>query len=569
MQPAAINVVAAIRASTAKQGFDGDSPEAQTEIIDRFAEQRGYVVTKYFKLLESGYKQHQPMQEVIDYCKNPENNVQKVIIKSIDRFTRGGSDLYGPLKRQLEDCGVELVDVFGIINPNKVNTLEHTGFKYKWSVYSPSKKSEILEAERANDEMRDIMTRMVGAEIRYTQLGFWMRQPPIGTTSKRVDTENGKRFILVPDERESIWMIRMFELRAMGVLNDGQIAEEINKLGFQTRKSFVRDKTDHMTIVRERGGRQLTAKMVSKYIQNPIYAGIIQEKWTNNEPVKAKFDGLISIDLFNRANKGKRTIVVHADGKITIFKKKPPAHLVHKNLNNPEFPYKRIVHCPQCHGNLLGSASRGKLGKYYPAYHCSNYGHYFRVPKAKFEEQIEQFTKRIVIAPERLDEVLNAILASWEGREKQAKENAEVIEIRRKELETQIRLVVDKMRLVSSQTAIKYMEEDIAKYERELEELNNVEVEEINEKSIDIPRILTYVKYFVEHLEDLLLHHCNPINRAAYFGVLFDKVPTYETIADGTRKIAHIPEVNELFRVCFNDIPNLVTLPGIEPGLPG
>lgn len=35
-----------------------------------------------------------------------------------------------------------------------------------------SKKSEILEAERAKDEIRDILSRMIGAEIRYVRMGY-------------------------------------------------------------------------------------------------------------------------------------------------------------------------------------------------------------------------------------------------------------------------------------------------------------------------------------------------------------------------------------------------------------
>lgn len=37
--------------------------------------------------MESAPKE-QPVQEAIDYCKNPKNNIQLFIIKSIDRFAR-------------------------------------------------------------------------------------------------------------------------------------------------------------------------------------------------------------------------------------------------------------------------------------------------------------------------------------------------------------------------------------------------------------------------------------------------------------------------------------------------
>ena len=53
-----------------------------------------------------------------------------MLIKSIDRFTRGGGDYYSPLKRQLTRLGIALEDMYGVIGKQQINTLEHTGFKY-------------------------------------------------------------------------------------------------------------------------------------------------------------------------------------------------------------------------------------------------------------------------------------------------------------------------------------------------------------------------------------------------------------------------------------------------------
>ena len=185
------NAVAAIRVSTTKQGTEGDSPEAQKEQIERFAANKGITIKKFFVFMESASKEQQPMQEAVDYCKNAKNNVDLFIIKSIDRFTRGGSLSYDMLKSQLESSKVQLVDIYGVISSQQVNTLDHLGFEYKWSMYSPSKKSEILEAERSKDELRDIMSRMIGAEIRYTQNGYWMRQPPYGYQSEKLSPIKG------------------------------------------------------------------------------------------------------------------------------------------------------------------------------------------------------------------------------------------------------------------------------------------------------------------------------------------------------------------------------------------
>src|SRR5690606_9589809 len=140
-----------------------------------------------------------------------------------DRFTRGGSYLYDHLKMQLDSFGVRLIDIYGIISHQQVNTLEHLGVEYRWSVYSPTKKAEILEAERAKDEMRDIMTRMIGAEIRYVRMGYRVRHAPFGYKNVKVETPHGKRTILKAHPQDARWIKKIYELRVQGSLNDQEI----------------------------------------------------------------------------------------------------------------------------------------------------------------------------------------------------------------------------------------------------------------------------------------------------------------------------------------------------------
>ncbi len=149
--------VALLRVSSTKQGLQGDSPDDQKTQIEIRASTFNIKADeiKYFKLIQSASGEIQPAQDVIDFCLN--NKVQYCFIKSIDRFTRGGADFYPFLKNQLIKLGVQLIDVFGIINPTEVNTLAHLGMSYKWSKYHPSYTSELLEAERAKSEVRDIL----------------------------------------------------------------------------------------------------------------------------------------------------------------------------------------------------------------------------------------------------------------------------------------------------------------------------------------------------------------------------------------------------------------------------
>jgi site-specific DNA recombinase len=572
MQPdlVAKNAVAAIRVSTTKQGTEGDSPEAQKEQIERFAETKGITIKKYFVFMESASKEQQPMQEAVDYCADAKNEINLFIIKSIDRFTRGGSLSYDMLKTQLDTAGVQLVDIYGVISAQQVNTLDHLGFEYKWSIYCPSKKSEILEAERSKDELRDIMSRMIGAEIRYTQNGYWMRQPPYGYRSEKVDTNQGKRTVLKPREEEATFIRKMFELRAEGLLTDTEIVDKLNELGYQTRVSYVRNKDDLSKVISKKGGQPLTVKRLQKVIQSTIYAGINVEKWTSYSAVKCVFDGLVTIDLFNRANRGKKYIAFNqADGEYEIQRQAPKKHLVEKVMNNPEFPYKKFVLCPECSGTLLGSASRGKTGKYYPAYHCSNKGHYFRVPKDQMDERILQFISRIRVNQEQIDTLLSTVRQEFERKQALSGDDAIALEKHIQALKGEAEAALGKIMILSNQTAIAYLENEIEQIHQKITKLEKEKEQMKRKKPINIDRILSRVRYYLEHLDLLLLKQQDPHKKAQLFGVLFDQLPTYDDLDYGTQKTPLFTGVNSVFKALQLEKSLMVTSRRIELRLPG
>ena len=558
------NAVAAIRVSSVKQGTQGDSPEAQKEQIERYAESHNLVIKKFFVFLESASKEQQPMQEAVDYCKDPKNNIQLFIIKSIDRFTRGGSYSYDHLKLQLEKISVQLVDIYGVIGSQRVNTLDHLGVEYNWSVYSPTKKTEILEAERAKDEMRDIMSRMIGAQIRYARMGYWVRRPPFGFEGEKVETQNGKRFILKPHPHEAQYIIKMFELRCRGTVDDNQIVDEVNRLGYKSRIDLVRGKQDRTQVIAQKGGNELNIKGLWRAIQNPVYAGVNPEKWTQGKPVKCKFDGLVSIETFNKANHGKIVISEKA-GEVSIYRKKPPEYLVKKGVRNPDFPYKRIVMCPTCEKPLFGSASRGKMGKYYPAYHCNKRGHYFRVSKPVLDKTVEDFVKSIRIAPEYIDELESAVMAEWDKRQQVLHKDDVNLDARLTELKSQAGMAVDKIKYLSSETAIKYMEDELVKTEEQIAVLITEKDKTMDKNPTDMGKVMQYVRYFLEHLEYLLLQQINPVARASYFDVIFDKPPTYQELISGTQDIHSITGVSEVFLALNDNSGNMAGEEGFEP----
>lgn len=539
------NAVAAIRVSSTKQGLQGDSPQAQKEQIEQFARTHKINVKKFFIFMESASKEEQPVQEAIDYCKNPKNDIQLFIIKSIDRFTRGGSYFYDLLKRQLVKYEVKLIDIYGIISNQEVNTLEHLGMEYDWSVYSPTKKSEILEAERAKDEIRDILTRMIGAEIRYVRMGYRVCTPPFGYINEKAETLHGKRVILKPHPQESQWIIRMFELRARGTVTDRQIVEELNGLGYKSRKMHIRNPKDKTQTLGFKGGKPLNLKQLWRYIENPVYAGVSIHKWTDEKPVKGQFEGLISIETFNKANRGK-LIVSEQNGEIKIDRRQPKDWQLKKSTINPEYPYKKYVLCPLCKKPFFGSASKGKSGRHFSAYHCNRGHKYLRIPTKTFEKTIQNYVKNLHITKEYIDALKEETLKEWKKRMGEKQNDSSELEKRISALKLSVISSAEKIKILSSEIAIKAIEADMIKAGKEIEQLEDAKQEKDMEL-INMEIVMDNVTYYMEHLDELLLGTPDPVRKAAFFGALFEKAPTYDELRFGTPKLEDCIALNQLF----------------------
>ena len=321
-----------------------------------------------------------------------------------------------------------------------------------------------------------------------------------------------------------------------------------------------------MKIIRQVGGNKLTVKTLDRTISHTVYAGVIKEKWTQNKPIKGHFEGLVSFELFNKANRGKHILHESSDGDIEIEHYYNENKVGKRGTRNDEFPYKRFVLCPICHKPFLGSSSRGRLGKYYAGYHCSNHGHYYRVPKKEFDGTISAFVNSLQINPDYLDKLLESVVSEWDKRQIDSKKDTLVIEEQINNLKFQTKMLLEKMKLLNSPVAIQYVEEELVKNEDEIVKLEQLQNDQqIVEKPVDARVITSYVKYYMEHLKELLFDLCNPVRKAEYFSVLFDNPPTYQEIKDGTQKTAQLPEVNELFCAINRNNGLLAGVIGLEP----
>lgn len=568
MKDKVIYAIGVMRVSSTKQGLQGDSPEQQKELIERRREQfsalkhSNIIIKKWFKFIESasGQLEQQPILQVLEYCKDPKNKVKYLFIKSIDRQTRGGGVIYGQLKAMLSKYGVQLVDTYGVIGTDNVNTLEQYDIEYEWSNFSPTWIIEFLEAERGKSEVRDILTRMIGAEIRYVRMGYRVRPAPPGFVNEKIETPHGMRVILKPHQVESPWFIRMFELRVQGNLTDEQAVKEVNKMGYKSRKMRRRDPLNKSRITGHTGENPLTVKQFQRYITNPIYAGVNTEKWLNGVAVKLLSPGLVSVATFNKANRGKITILEEG-GEVKVIKGSPKPWQLVKKKENPLYPFKQQILCSDCRKPLLGSSPRSKSGKHIPIYHCNRGHKYWGINAGVLDMLIESFVSKIHFSDSFRMKFTQMVLEDLENREKRVSEDTINISQVIAEKEQETHEIKERIKVLTSPATIKMMEADIDKLLIEKASL----MEKRNEKEdeqVDILTAINYCNYYMEHLEELILGSEDPMQNAAMFGLVFNSPPTYEELKNGTPNLAYIFKLNQAYQ-SSNSLS--VSRQGIEP----
>jgi hypothetical protein len=381
------------------QQLKGGSLEDQETLGRRFAQSRGWKVLKVFRKPQQGSVViRDDIEEIKKFIKTSPEKVNNYIFKCTDRFTRAGYIEYSLIKEAFEKLGVSVWDTYGIIQ-QKQNTLQHLGgFEYKWSVYAPSEAAEMLSAHHAKQEWRDIINRLIGAEIRLVQSGYSVRRAPDGLKNETVMVGTKEYTVRKEDPERVRFFKAMFDLRAEG-LDDVEIVARINAMGFLTQEFRHWDRTDreNPVVVGKRGGKPLTVKQFQRFIQCTEYAGVTCEKWTHNKPVKmAHFNGIVSISRWNDANRGKKYIKENQDGTLEViydyqkFVLGKPKRL----RNNPDYRYK-FFPCHICGNPMIGSAPRSKSGKPSPRYHCGGVvarkHPYYSIPRDAYEKAVKKF----------------------------------------------------------------------------------------------------------------------------------------------------------------------------------
>lgn len=539
------NAIILCRVSTAKQAGENESLDDQERIGRKKAEYLRANVLKVFRFTISGAKSERDDIEMMikyveDYLKRG-TKVHYLIIKDIDRLTRGGNVVYQEIKKRFADLGVDIVDGFGMIQP-KVNLYEDMGIDYDWCWQSNSEMAERYKADISDDERKIILRRLIVKEVELTRAGFHIGPPQDGYINKKLPiTQSKSATIQIPDPSRGQFMVKMFELRALRLYTDIEVVKMVNALGYKTRERnrWSRDKE---RIIGKSGGRPLTVKQLQRIIQNPIYCGVKVHKYTGYKPVKQKYPGLVSIDLFNRANNGKVFVKeISADECEVLYDYKPFKQIQKRNKYNENFPYKGVILCPHCKKPLKASASKGR-SKHYYNYHCQRSHAYIGVSKDELEQTVDNFILSLSYNKNNFDELKNALLNIFRKKQSEITKESVMIDKSVLELKTKKEQAIDILLQNPSQSIKNSIEKRIDDFDKEIDIVQSKrKIIEITEK--DISDFIKYAKHLLEHLDELLLN--NPLikQKQALFSLVFDELPSYFDIKNGTAKISSIFQI--------------------------
>jgi site-specific DNA recombinase len=518
------NCVVQCRISSLKQQ-EGESLERQENGIRKYILDRNWNIVpggKVWSTAISGRKtDREDFEEILGYIKLHPGLVDYYIFKSIDRATRAGSEEYSRMKRELAKYNVAMIDTNGVIQPS-INTLEDVGQEYSWSRYHPSEITENILAINANQEVTGILTRMIGQEIRLTQQGYRARRPADGYINHKIFVEGKKKTIQIPDQDRAKYYIAMFELRAQG-LSDIDVVKRVNAMGYRSAFQNRYDK-EHKKIIGQTGGLLLTVKQFQHIIINTIYAGIICEKWTSYKPIKAQYDGLVSVETFNKANRGKLVITKNIDGSLELIKGYPFGKSGKERMkNNPLFPFKFIL-CPLCDKPFLGSSPVGKYKKKFPTYHCARGHKYFGVPKRDFEDSVKEYINSLKFTPGLLNGLEATFLSKFQKREKEIVRASGNIHQNIAELEIQQASKLEAFEATRSNVIREKLEKEIDLLEIQINEAGR-EREKIQITRDDIKLFMKEAKTIMEHPAKILLNIEDTMVQRDLFGLVFEKMP--------------------------------------------
>ncbi len=332
MNDTALTKVYGYRRVSTEEQVDGMSMQNQENAIYAYAKAHNLEVVHIFH--DDGYSaknaKRPDLQAMLTKLITKGNEVQGVIVYDLSRISRNMDSFYRDIGYPLASHGVHLHSTKENIDDTPEGRLMRNVALAMYQYDNDTKSKTVT------DNMK-----LVALE------GWWQGSIPYGFVGEKVaigeKNREGKvktRLTLLPDHtNDTASKIRqVLERFSKGDLTQSELSQYAESIELKSST-----------------GKTFAPQSINNLLTNITYAGFISNKMTEFMPVKARHDGLISKDTYERNQ--------------AILEGRKPSDTTPRFTM--EYPLKHALLCSNCNKPLRGSAPTNGSGKSSPRYHCS------------------------------------------------------------------------------------------------------------------------------------------------------------------------------------------------------
>lgn len=467
--------ISLLRVSSDRQFQEGNGIANQREGNREYMKKKGYEEHSELVVVETADPDagevRVDFEDALSHCIKHKKEVDVVVIWKIDRFSRSGASAYWILKAMLTKHGIRLE-----------SATEH---------FDDSPSGEFMQsllAATARYDNRIRTDRTIGAEKLLVRQGYWCRPAPTGFVNgkKIVGYINGKPIekpILLPHPEAKQWELLCYGLRKQlsGAFDLSEVARELEAKGFLMKE--VR-----------RNGKVMqnppSAQSWGKLCRRAVYGGLIHNKWTEGEYIRAQFDGPLTLEEWHRLQ----------DALPKLDEESPRKR---RRKLNPDAPLRRFLRCPHCDHPARGSASIGKMKKRYLYYDCPNKSCGFRMDAEEVHTQFVAYLTKVKPTPRLLSLFDALVMQHWENELKELNRESIALGEEVSDLKKQKRDLVTLMAASKNDAALL---RDLKEQYAELDTKVATKTIQRNEKEIaeyDAETVIAYCNHFMENTSEL------------------------------------------------------------------
>ncbi len=361
------------RVSTEEQ-VDGASLDTQTELIKRYARTHNIEIVSWFEdpgISAKAARNRPGVQSLLKEARKRKGEIDHLLVYNVSRISRNAESYYSEIGGELAGYGITLRSTLENIDETPQGKLM---LNLSLAVHQFDND---IKAQQTQDTMATYVSED-GWWMSRAPLGFKIEQVPTGTKDRHGKPKTHSK--LVPDNTDGLAdkLTALLTRFSEGDLDSTQLLKLAHKMEIRSRK-----------------GKLLPKTTLDGILVKPVYAGWhSSDTMTKNELVKMNFDGLISLEVYEK------------NQRVLRRNSRP-----HEESDNSLYPLHKTICCAICGAEMTDEErevrfTKGKLpylrssaptsgsGKRTPRYSCKCKGH-GSASASEVHQTFEDYLKQI------------------------------------------------------------------------------------------------------------------------------------------------------------------------------